>query len=194
MRFLKLLLLLPAALSAQSISVGVLGGVPFNDAVKSVQTGTVTSAYKSTNFTIGPALQVNLPANFRLEVDALYRPSSFSLLSGTTTTGIDSNEWRFPILLGYRFKGIPLLKPYVETGLSFDKLSNISAAAKTIAASNTGELLHSSTASFVVGGGVDVKVPFVRVSGGLRYSHQGSDLFRNLGNPNQAEVLLGIHF
>ena len=181
-------------MQAQSISVGLLGGVPFSDAVKSVQSGTVTSAYKSTNFTIGPALQINLPASFRLEVDALYRPSSFSLLSGTTSTAIDANQWRFPVLLGYRLKGMRLLKPYVEAGLSFDKLSNISAAAKSLAAGSTGQLVNSSTASLVMGGGADVKVPFVRVSAGLRYSHQANEAFRNLGNLNQAEVLVGIHF
>ena len=39
-----------------------------------------------------------------------------------------------------------------------------------------------------------MKVPFVRVSGELRYVRQGSEDFRGLGNLNQAEFLLGIHF
>ena len=99
----------------------------------------------------------------------------------------------FLFLLQYRFK-TPLLKPFVEAGLSFDHLSNISAAAQTIGAGQPGSLVHASHADVVLGAGVDVKIPFVRISGELRYSHAGSADFAQLSNLNQAEVLIGIHF
>ena len=182
------------AASGQSISVGVLGGAPFTDVTNAVSTSTLSSVPKSTNFIVGPALQVNLPASFRIEVDALYRPYSFAItgISPVAPT-VSANQWLFPFLLQYRFK-TPLVKPFVEAGVSFDHLSNISAAAQTIPAGQPGSFLHSSHADVVLGAGVDVKIPFVRLSGELRYSHAGSADFAQLSNLNQAEVLIGVHF
>jgi hypothetical protein len=69
----------------------------------------------------------------------------------------------------------------------------MSSAAKNIT-SGPGELVHESHAGVVLGAGVDVKIPFVRVSGELRYTRQGSEDFRDISKLNQAEFLLGIHF
>ena len=107
-----------AAASAQDLSVGVLGGAPFTDVVNGNTVNGIQSIAKSTNFTIGPALQVNLPASFRIEVDALFRPYSFNLTSVNAATDISSLQWRFPFLLQYRF-GFPLVKPFVEGGSVF---------------------------------------------------------------------------
>jgi hypothetical protein len=196
--FIFVLALGSGAACAQSISVGVLGGAPFTDVTNAVSNSTISSVPKSTNFIVGPALQVNLPASFRIEVDALYRPYSFQInfpivnfLTGAPT--VSANQWQFPFLLQYRFK-TPVLKPFVEAGVSFDHLANISAAAQTIAAGQPGALVHASHASVVLGAGVDVKIPFVRLSGELRYSHAGSADFAALSNLNQAEVLIGVHF
>jgi len=177
-----------AAASAQAISVGVLGGAPFTDVVSSFNQSSFTFVSKSANFTIGPALQVNLPLSLRFEVDALYRPYSFG--SGVYTVSAD--QWSFPFLLQYRFT-TPLLKPFVEAGVSFDHLANISAAANNIT-SGPGALIHSSNASVVLGAGVDLKVPIVRLSGELRYIREGSADFQAISNLNQAEVLFGVHF
>ena len=172
------------AASAQSISVGALGGVPFTDAVS-------TSSYLSPNFVVGPALQVNLPLNLRFEVDALYRPVKFNFVNEFFSGQISGSQWQFPFLLEYRFK-TPLFKPFVEAGVSFDHLADVSAAAKEV--SGTGQLLQQSHASLVLGGGVDVKIPFIRLSGELRYIHEGSADFQGISNLNQAELLIGVHF
>jgi hypothetical protein len=184
--------------NAQGISVGVLGGAPFTDVVNSVHQNNVGVLPKSTNFIIGPSFQVNLPLSLRVEVDALYRPYSFfisNVLSGIIANyTVSANQWRFPFLLQYRIKTpLPLLKPFVEGGVSFDHLANISAAAKNIT-SGPGTLLRQSNASVVLGGGIDVKIPFIRLSAELRYSHQGSADFQAISNLNQAEVLIGVHF
>jgi hypothetical protein len=171
--------------NAQSIfSVGVLGGAPFTNAVSS-------TPYLSPNFVVGPALQVNLPLSLRFEVDALYRPVKFDLVNEFFSGQVSGSQWQFPFLLQDRFKA-PLVKPFVEAGVSFDHLADISAAAKEV--SGTGQLLQQSHASFVLGGGVDVKIPFIRLSGELRYIHEGSADFAGISNLNQAEVLVGIHF
>lgn len=177
------------------MSVGVLGGAPFTDVTKSTVIGAVQSIPKSTNFTVGPTLQVNLPVNFRIEVDALYRPYD-AVFQSTTTAGTSVNvgaqQWRFPVLLQYRF-GHSIVRPYLGAGLSFGHLTGIATAAKSIL-SGPGQLLHQSDASPVVGGGLDVSVPLVRISAEIRYTHQTVSYFSNFSNLNQAEVLLGIHF
>lgn len=186
--------------SAEALSVGLLGGAPFTDVVNATNQNNFAFVSKSTNFTIGPTLQVDLPLSLRVEVDALYRPYSFT---GTSTipapfatsvapVNVSGSQWRFPVLAAYRFKA-PLVKPFVEAGLSFDHLANLSAAAKQIT-SGAGTLVQQSHAGVVLGAGVDVKVPFIRISGELRYTHQGSADFTSISNLNQAEILVGVHF
>jgi hypothetical protein len=118
------------------------------------------------------------------------RHRRIGVLAAATT--VSAEQWQFPFLLQYRFK-TPVIKPFVEAGLSFDRLANVSAAANNIA-SGPGRLLRQSNAAVVLGGGVGAKIPFVRLSGELRYIHQGSAALANISNLNQAEVLLGVHF
>jgi hypothetical protein len=185
---------------AEIFSIGVLGGAPFTDVVNATNQNNFSFISKSSNFTVGPSVQVNLPAGFRVEVDALYRPYSFNatcsvpapLATCVAPFNVDASQWRFPFLAQYRLK-LPVVKPFIEGGLSFDHLSNISTAADNIT-SGAGQLVQQSHAGVVLGGGVDVKIPFVRISGELRYTHQGSADFRAISNVNQAEFLLGIHF
>jgi hypothetical protein len=101
-------------------------------------------------------------------------------------------NWSFPILAQYRFK-TPVVKPFVEVGVSFDHLSSLSAAATELT-SGPGTLIRQTNAGVVLGGGVDVKIPLIRLSGELRYTHQGSAYFQGISNLNQAEVLVGVHF
>jgi len=184
-----------SALSAQSLSVGLIGGAPFTDVTTSNVVNGLQSISKSTNFTVGPALRVNLPLSLRLEVDALFRPYHITIAGLNVPDDISAQQWSFPVLLQYQIKTpMPLVHPFVEAGLSFDHLSGISAAAKSAIASGPGELLHQSDAGIVLGGGVDVKVPFVRVSGELRYTRATVSDFANFSNVNQAEVLVGVHF
>jgi len=137
---------------------------------------------------------VNLPASFRIEVDALYRPYGFSVTGGGGVNyPVTAQQWRFPVLAQYRFNA-PVVKPFVEAGLSFDHLAGISDAAKSVIATGPGALLHQSDAGFVIGGGVDVKIPFVRLSGELRYTRATVSDFASISNLNQAEVLFGVHF
>ncbi|HYA18123.1 MAG TPA: outer membrane beta-barrel protein [Bryobacteraceae bacterium] len=186
---------------AQTLSVGVLGGVPFTDAVSGVQNGTYTTLYKSSNFVVGPAIQVNLPASLRFEFDALYRPVSFQTSGQGLTSSISTSQWQFPLLLGYRFR-TPVVKPFLEAGIAFDHLSGISASAilATVGAtppsvaSVPGQVQHTSGVSVVLGGGVEVKIPFVRLSGELRFARQAQQEFQAISNLNQAELMLGVHF
>ena len=182
----------------QHLSVGVIGGAPLHswDVVNSYNQNNLSFLPKSTNFTIGPSLQIGLPLNLRFEFDALYRPYSFSPMATapllTANYTVSATQWSFPFLLQYRFN-TPVVKPFVEVGASFDHLASINSAANNIT-SGPGTLLRRSNGSVILGGGVDVKIPFVRLSGELRYSHLGSPDFQAISNLNQAEVLVGVHF
>jgi hypothetical protein len=196
MRKLLLLTLLSiGAAHAQALSVGVIGGAPFTDVVNGDTVNGVQSIAKSSNFTVGGVVQVNLPLSLRLEVDALFRPYHINLSGVNFVRDISAQQYRFPVLLQYRFGGPPVLKPFVEAGLSFDHLAGISDAAKSAIASGPGALLHQSDAGIVLGAGIDIKVPLIiRLSGELRYTRQTVSNFSDFSNLNQAEVLVGIHF
>lgn len=193
--FICVCLLSAGMAHAQALSVGVMGGAPFTNVVNGNTLNSIQSISKSTNFTIGGAIQVNLPLNLRIEVDGLFRPYSFNLTSLNVVQDITAQQYSFPVLLQYRLPGPPLIKPFVEAGLQFDHLAGISAAAKSVIASGPGELLHQSDASVVIGAGIDVKVPkIIRFSGELRYVRQTVPNFQDFSNLNQAEVLVGVHF
>jgi hypothetical protein len=180
---------------AQALSVGVIGGAPLTNVVNGNTLNSIQSISKSTNFTIGGAIQVNLPLNLRIEVDGIFRPYSFNLTSLNLVQDISAQQYSFPVLLEYRLPGPPLIKPFVEAGLQFDHLAGISAAAKSAIASGPGELLRQSDAGIVIGAGIDVKVPLIiRLSGELRYIRQTLPNFQDFSNLNQAEVLVGVHF
>lgn len=189
-----------ASANAQLISVGVIGGAPFTDVVNATNQNNLAFVPTSTNFTVGPSFQVNLPLSLRVEVDALYRPYSFTATStvlppfatSIAPVNVSGSQWRFPVLAQYRFKA-PIVKPFAELGASFDHLSNLSTAAANIT-SGPGQLIQQTHAGVVLGGGVDLKIPFIRISGELRYTHQGSADFQSISNLNQAEFLVGVHF
>jgi hypothetical protein len=184
-----------ATARAQALSVGVTAGAPFTNVVNGNTIGSLQSISKSANFTIGGAIQVNLPLNLRIEVDALFRPYSFHLTSLNLVDDVSAQQYSFPVLLEYRLPGPPLIKPFVEAGFQFDHLAGISAAVKSAIASGPGELLRQSDGGFVLGAGIDVKVPLIiRLSGELRYIRQTAPNFQDFSNLNQAEVLVGVHF
>jgi hypothetical protein len=197
--FLVSLCSIPAC--AESIfSVGVLGGAPFTDVVNHTNQPGYLFTAKSSNYSIGPAIQINLPLNLRFEFDALYRPYEFAatsnvpapLAAGLAPSHVSSNQWNFPMLAQYRFK-FPVVQPFVEAGVAVNHLANISYIGAHIT-SGAGNLIRQTNAGVVIGGGVDLKIPIVRLSGELRYTRQSQPYFANVSNLDQAEFLVGIHF
>lgn len=181
----------------QTLSFGVIGGAPFTDVVSNGNVNSVTTVVNSSNFTFGPSVQLNLPLGLRLEVDALYRPYGFTLQNvvlpnlASGSVSASGQEWNFPVLAQYRFH-FPVVRPFLEVGPSFQHLTGTGSLVSSLA--GPGHLLHSSDVGIVLGGGVDVKIPFVRLSGELRYTRETVSYFSNISNLNQAEVLVGVHF
>lgn len=198
MRLLLLVLLGSTAAFCELISFGVKGGVPLTDALKVADRSTYFS--DSGRYTIGPAAELHLPFRISVEADALYKPLKYGLREspGTdvlpaTSTG---NSWEFPVLLKYRFSGF-LLRPYLGAGFSFHRLSGLKQIA-TIPGSG-GESEAESGAGAVAAAGLELRVPFVRLSSEIRYTRWGSTEFGSAlaglsSHRNQAEILIGIAF
>src|SRR5438128_584707 len=125
MRFGSLFVLSVSIAVAQSVGVGVKGGIPFGDVFT---LGDVFAAFNShtQRFTVGPMLDVRLPFGFGIEFDALYKrydQTGPSIRAGSTVSKTGSS-WEFPLLGKYRF-GSAFAKPDVEAGVSFNHLSYI---------------------------------------------------------------------
>src|SRR5579884_2471507 len=161
---------LPA--SAQFLSVGIKAGVPLNDAFNG-QISTTTNRY-----IIGPQAEVHLPFGLGVEADALYRHYAIA--------GQGASEWQFPILLKYRFKGVPLVRPFVDAGPVFNHVSDISLITP-----------NQSSAGFAIGGGLDFHVLFLHLTPEIRYVRIADQNYKSAlvsSNQNQAQFLVGFTF
>jgi hypothetical protein len=201
-----LVLLTGMAASAQHLSVGIIGGVPLTDGFSDFTThgiDTITHTFSnSKEYIVGAMLDVRLPANFGIEVDALYRPLSlttnFQVVPSVTTLASNAfGTWEIPVLAKYRLPLLPIVKPFVEAGPSFrTRDSSIS---------------WISNKGFTLGGGIEVKILKLKIAPQLRYTHWGSDASGTLtaisgdltatssatappSNQNQGELLVGFSF
>jgi hypothetical protein len=118
-----LLILFTFVAAAQAISAGVKGGIPFNDVFKAAGSIGSEPFHASTQrFTVGPMLEVRLYSGLGIEFDALYK--RFEQTGGGVRGGTvakTGSSWEFPLLGKYRF-GSGAAKPFVEGGVSFNRL------------------------------------------------------------------------
>jgi hypothetical protein len=186
--FLSLLSLSIAA--AQSVGVGVKGGIPFGDMF-------TLEPFRSRTqrFTVGPMLDVRLPLGFGIEFDALYKrfdQTGPSIRAGSTVSKTGSS-WEFPLLGKYRF-GSVFAKPYVEAGVSFNHLSGYLLPFRTLPSPPSEQPVVSTTRTgFAVGAGVELKLRVVRIARGVRFSHWGDQRIV-IPRTNAFDLLIGISF
>ena len=167
--------------AAQPLGVGLKLGVPATDAFNVVPFPNFTPLNAhSRPFTFGPFVELRLPANMAIEVDALYRSYQFRSL------GLNTNSWEFPVLVKHRFAS-GLIRPYFDAGASFSRISDI----------NLATLKHRSNYGLVLGGGFDINALLIKFSPEIRYTAWGFKAFEGSGiesNRNQLTVLFGIGF
>jgi hypothetical protein len=176
------------SLAAQPVSAGLKAGVPLTDALSAQSSGPVQYIENTHRYAIGPYVEFHLPARLEIEVDALYRSYDFRrVLPSSAGQGVGS--WEFPVLAKYRFLGGPI-RPYVEGGVAFSRLTDIA---------EVPELNHHNNYGVVLGGGVELHLGIVRITPELRYDGWALQNFSSpLGalnsNRNQALLLVGIGF
>lgn len=170
---------------AQPLGAGLKIGAPLTSAFTN-RTFPSASPFapfsaSSSDYTIGPYVELRLPYQMAIEADALYRKYEFS----NAGIGSSTSNWEFPIVLKHKF-GPPLVKPYFEGGLSFSHLSDI----KTVSVN------HFSNYGIVVGGGVQVNVLLLKISPEIRYTGWWFKNFDGLAESkrNQVVFLVGFGF
>lgn len=188
MKPLLLLLLSVVTALSQPLSFGLKGGVPVTDAFKI--TGGSGYFSDSKRYTVGPTMELNLPFRISVEFDALYKPLRYGVANGAVGSATTGSSWEFPLLMKYRLTG-GLVRPYLDAGLAFRNLRGFDEGLP--------ELRERSSAGAVIGGGLELRAPGIRLSGELRYTRWGSTSIRSaLGDLtsqlNQAEFLVGITF
>jgi hypothetical protein len=155
------LLILAAALTAfpRGLSFGLKAGYPFKDVFNNRSTPAALISPASGRFTIGPVLELHLPLRTSVEFDVLYRPAEFRSqpLAGGALSKITAGEWRFPLLLKYRFSE-GLVTPFLGGGVSWQHLSGIDNPALTTSTKSGG----------VVAAGLEGRLPIFRLSAELR--------------------------
>ena len=198
---LALLLLLATVSAFAQFSFGIRGGLPLTNFFQAASNPDETFSSNATRFIIGPTVELRLPAGFSLEADALfrhfqYKGSANPLDELVQTTA--SNAWEFPLLVKYRMPGL-FVKPFLDGGVAFDHWSGtnqvIAAATGTGSTSGTA----GSNAGFVLGAGMELHLPLIRLSPEIRYTRWGAASVTDLGgalrsNQNQAEFLIGLTF
>lgn len=208
----SILLVSLAAISAaaQPFSFGMKAGAPVTDFFTG--TGTTQNVYTSiTNrYVIGPTAELRLPFGLGVEFDALYRHFSYESPGFSPAPGIQlksgleqasGGSWEFPLLLKYRLP-VPVVRPYLDAGISWNKIAGLNGLVCAINCgytSNLQSLRHDTVAGFAAGAGVDLHVLFLHVSPEIRYTRWDADQFQaptgGFGsNRNQVELLLGITY
>ncbi len=184
-------LLFAASAIAQPFSAGLKVGLPLTDFVNTVNG--VTNA-TTQRYLVGPTAELHLPWGFGVEVDALYRHFDYQDVVGSITGALNSvnkvGDWEFPLLLKYRFPA-RVIRPYIDAGVAFDRLSGFTSAV-------TGSPEKGTTTGGVVGAGIDIHLAILHLLPEIRYTRWTSQHF-NLANvlssnQNQAEFMVGITF
>jgi hypothetical protein len=177
---LLLLAVLTTPAWAQGISVGVRGGVPLSDTFE-VVTGGLSFRNVPHRWTVGPTIELRLPFSLGVTFDALYSKVEYERTDGLgSETG---KQWDFPLLLRYRAGAGPI-RPFVAGGGNFSKLTDITTPKSTVA-------------GLVLGAGVEVKIPLIRITPEIRYTRRFDDSVSSDGlrlNRNQLTFLTGITF
>lgn len=173
---------------AQPIGVGLKAGIPLNDALTLKPSTAVQYLQDTHRYTVGPYLELRLPANLVIEIDALYRSYEFQRVIPTQPKQAVSS-WEFPVLAKYKLFGGPI-QPYIEGGVSFSRLTDIP---------DIVELSHRNNYGVVIGGGIELHLGKFRITPEVRYNGW---VFRGIESPlgqlqsnrNQAVILVGFGF
>ena len=199
MRLPILLSLAAATLAAQPVSFGAKAGVPLTDFIGAAGGGGVLAAVEHPQrYLLGPTVEVKLPFSLAFEADVLYRRVNFDTQSTGArlepTTLVTSNDWEFPLLLKYRFRGMKFVRPYADAGVAFDRLQGLANAVVL----TSSVLKNSGTTGAVAGAGLDFHFLMLHVAPEVRYTRWTSAHFNLAGvlasQQNQAEFMVGITF
>ena len=198
------LLLSVAAFGQFGFGVGIKGGAPLSDAITVAENPVSVVTAGRSDYVIGPYFELRLPFHLAVEVDALTSTLNWQESADIFASQTSARAWSFPVLAKYRF-GHGLLKPYVMAGPSFGKLTSISQVTNFITGSSSSSqtpvsLSSTGNTGFTFGGGLEIKILFLRVAPEVRFTRWGSNNFAEgvsnilSTNQNQGQFLIGLGF
>lgn len=215
MRWSMVLVMLPAAAAfAQRPWIGFKAGVPTADAFRSGAFSERRYVPDSGRYVIGPMFELRLPLRFSIELDLLYRSLKYRAQSehprGSYDLTTEANAWHFPLVGKFRLSG-GLVAPYVAGGYAFQRLSGLKQVGTILSGTlprtptrvetdQPDELARRTNYGYVLGGGLEGRLPGVRISPEIRYTRWRQETFVNFGSitpvsrRSQVEVLVGIAF
>ncbi len=182
------LLMSAGAAFAQPFGIGIKAGIPLTDAFNVQSPNPFDYAADTRRYTVGGYVELRLPLRFSVELDGLYQPYEFrSAVPFPVQTSASS--WQFPLVAKYKILPGPI-KPYIEGGVAFARLTNIG---------EVPELDHENNFGIVAGAGIEFKLGPVRISPEIRYNNWTDRFFNSPGgylrsNQNQATFLVGLGF
>ena len=208
---------------SQPFTAGIKLGIPVTHFLGATETADVTFPSYTNRYLGGPTVELRLPFGLGIEVDALYRHYYWqtnglvTIPTGTVTLDArgKTNDWEFPVLAKYRLP-VKLVRPFLDAGVSWSTLQGYKQTETVVspipisAPSALNQAAHNTVKGAVIGGGLDIKAPYVHLSPELRYTHWGNQHFlpnselpsqfpvhSEIGissNQDQVEILMGITF
>jgi len=133
---------------------------------------------------VGPVAELRLPFGFALEGNGLYRATSYVVTNaGGLPVPVKSSSWEIPYLAKFRFP-IPLLKPFISAGGAYRLFPDLPSGVTV------------SRNAFVAGGGLELRLGRLRLSGEARYLRWGQPPANAAVrlSESQGEVLFGVIF
>jgi hypothetical protein len=211
MKYVLLLLLTAASLSAQTVTLGLKGGVPLYSIFDTNRpTSPSQSTYSSATrrYLVGPSAEFGV-GHFRFEVDAIFKRlgwDSDSLnASGTGVVSRSSvaNQWEFPGLIKFDLS-LGRFRPFVNVGASLRHISSLrqrttsAGAPFPVIEDNVAEIRNRNSYGGVAGIGFAFKYNRFRLSPEARYTRWANRAFSNDGlfksNLDQADFIVGLTF
>lgn len=204
---LPLFLVTVSFASAGPLGGGIKLGLPLTDTFDIAGSANRFVTAKTKKYIVGPQVELRLPAGLAIEFNALYTRTDFSGVGGIAgsilNSVVDADSWEYPLLLKYTFgganAGVAAVRPFVDAGASFRRRSDLTSIGRFITGSS-GNDDNDLGKGFVIGGGVEIKALFLRISPEVRFTRWGVDSLREgfggvlRTNRNQGQVLVGISF
>lgn len=187
-----------SAFAAGPFLIGVRGGAPLNDVIRSVSSGAGVSA-ATKNYLVGPTVGLKLPLGFSVTGDALFTRLTIDVRAAAASASAHANSWEFPVMLRFT-AGSQWLAPVLGAGFSVRHLSDFGNIGDFITGSPNSPAVvgKSNTVGFVLGGGLRFKAGPLSITPELRYTHWGanniSSAFHQVlrTNENEGQILLGL--
>ena len=204
----SLFAVLTASALAQPFGAGFKVGVPLNDAFDLAGGNTTFANIKMKKYIVGPQFELRLPAGFAVELDALYTNFRIDTPLNTVTSvfgsSFDADAWEFPLMLKKKVGGADAVaasvRPFIGAGASFRRLGDIDDIGRFIVGNSATNNFDRTARGFVIGGGLEIRALFLRISPELRFTRWGTENFREgvsnvlRTNRNQGQFLVGFSF